>query len=118
MDEIMFASGSAELGQGGRSVLDKAVPTLSKLSGHWIDVQGYTDNEPIGPALKGRYPSNWELSSARATAVVRCLQHTGVDPANIVACAFSEYQPVASNETAGGRQKNRRIEIELRSREF
>lgn len=114
VDEILFASGSAEVGVQGRAALDKAVPTLAPLTGHWIEVQGYTDNEPIGPALKARYPSNWDLSTARATDVVKHLQAKGVDPRNLVAEGFSEYQPVASNATPEGRKKNRRIDIVLR----
>jgi chemotaxis protein MotB len=114
VDEILFASGSAEMNAQGRSVIDKAVPTLSTLTGHWIEVQGYTDNEPIGPALRARYPTNWELSTARATDVVRHLQAKGVNPGYLMAAGFSQYQPVASNDTPAGRKKNRRIDIVLR----
>ncbi len=114
VDEILFASGSAEMHAKGRSTIGKAVPTLANLTGHWIDVQGYTDNEPIGPALRGRYPSNWELSAARAADVVRFLQSQGVNPGNLVVEGFGEYQPVAANTTPQGRAKNRRIEIVLR----
>ena len=78
VDELLFASGSAEVHAQGRTVLDKAVPTLAALTGNWIKVQGYTDNEPIGPALRGRYPTNWDLSAARATDVVKYLQSQGV----------------------------------------
>ncbi|HNC51013.1 MAG TPA: flagellar motor protein MotB [Accumulibacter sp.] len=116
VDEILFASGSAEMNAKGRAVLNKAVPTLVNLTGHWIDVQGYTDNEPIGPALRGRYPSNWELSAARAADVVRYLQSQGVDPSNLVAEGFGQYQPVASNATPEGRAKNRRIDVVLRAK--
>ena len=116
VDEILFASGSAEMSAQGRSVIDKAVPTLSTLTGHWIEVQGYTDNEPIGPALKARYPTNWDLSTARATDVVRHLQYRGVNPVNLVAEGYGEYQPVAPNATPQGRAKNRRIDIVLRSK--
>jgi chemotaxis protein MotB len=116
VDEVLFSSGSVELHSKGRAVLDKAVPTLTGLTGHWIDVQGYTDNEPIGPALKARYPTNWELSAARAAEVVRYLQAKGVDPRNLVAEGFGEYQPVASNATPEGRAKNRRIDLVLRSK--
>lgn len=116
VDEILFASGSAEMHIKGRTAVGKAVPTLVSLTGHWIDVQGYTDNEPIGPALRARYPSNWELSAARAADVVRYLQSQGVDPTNLVAEGYGEYQPVASNATPQGRAKNRRIEVVLRAK--
>ncbi|MCM8612006.1 flagellar motor protein MotB [Accumulibacter sp.] len=114
VDEILFASGSAEMHAKGRATLAQAVPTLSALSGHWISVQGYTDSEPIGPALRGRYPTNWDLSAARAVDVVRYLQSQGVDPTNLVAAGYGQYQPVAPNDTAQGRAKNRRIEVVLR----
>ena len=116
VDEILFASGSAEMHAKGRNVINQAVPTLVGLTGHWIDVPGYTDSEPIGGALRARYPSNWELSAARAADVVRHLQAQGVDPTNLVAEGFGQYQPVASNATPEGRAKNRRIEIVLRAK--
>jgi chemotaxis protein MotB len=116
VDEVLFGSGSVELHGKGRAVLDKAVPTLTGLTGHWIDVQGNTDNEPIGASLKARYPTNWELSAARAAEVVRHLQAKGVDPRNLVAEGYGEYQPVAPNATPEGRAKNRRIDIVLRSK--
>ncbi|WP_295305168.1 OmpA family protein [Accumulibacter sp.] len=116
VDEILFASGSAEMHAKGRNTVGKAVPTLVSLTGHWIDVQGYTDNEPIGPALRGRYPTNWDLAAARAIDVVRYLQAQGVDARNLVAESFGEFQPVASNATPQGRAKNRRIDIVLRAK--
>jgi chemotaxis protein MotB len=116
VDQILFASGSARLHAQGEAVLDKIVPTLTGLTGHWVEVQGYTDNEPIGPALRERYPTNWDLSVARATDVVRYLQSKGVPPVNLEASGFGEYQPVADNGTPAGRAQNRRIEIVLRSK--
>lgn len=116
VDELLFASGSAEVHAQGRTVLDKAVPTLAALTGNWIKVQGYTDNEPIGPALRGRYPTNWDLSAARATDVVKYLQSQGVVPSNMVAEGYGEFQPVADNGTPAGRAQNRRIQIVLQSK--
>ena len=78
-----------------------------------IRVVGYTDNVPVSRSLQGRYPTNWELSVARATNVVRFLQDVGVPPERMVAAGRGEYDPVASNDTPEGRQKNRRIEIML-----
>ena len=66
---------------------------------------------PIGPALRSRFPSNWELSTARATDVVRYLVAQGVNPNMLSAQGFGDSQPVASNDTAQGRAKNRRVEI-------
>jgi chemotaxis protein MotB len=74
---------------------------------------GYTDNVPVAKSLQGTYPTNWELSVARATTVVRFLQDSGVPPERMIASGRGEYDPVASNDTPEGRQKNRRIEIML-----
>lgn len=116
VDEILFASGSADMHAQGKTVLNKAVPTLAALNGNWIKVQGYTDNEPIGPALRNRYPTNWDLSTARATDVVKYLQSQGVAPSNLVAEGYGEYQPVADNSTPAGRAQNRRIQVVLQSK--
>ena len=87
---------------------------LRKTEGRSIEVQGHTDNVPIRGALAARYPTNWELSAARATNVVRVLQDEGgVDPTVLSAAARSEYRPRASNDTDEGRRQNRRIEILL-----
>jgi chemotaxis protein MotB len=82
-----------------------------------IIVEGHTDNIPIGPELREKYPTNWDLSVARSAAVVRSLtQKTGIAPRRFSARGYSFYKPVASNETEAGRQQNRRIEIILASR--
>jgi len=89
------------------------VPVLKGLTNQRIEINGYTDNVPIGPELKSRFPSNWELSTARATDVVRYLIKEGVSPQLLSATGYGEQDPVASNSTAAGRAKNRRIEIVL-----
>lgn len=118
IDEILFASGSAEMHAQGRSTLEKIIGTLQSVPDKRINVRGYTDNEPIGPALRARYPSNWELSTARSSDVVRFLQAQGIDPKRLEASGFSEYQPVAPNTSAAGRKENRRIEIVLTDMKF
>jgi chemotaxis protein MotB len=115
VDQILFAEGGWEIGKKGEATLDKLVPTLKTLKGQRIEVEGFTDNVPIGPELKKRFPSNWELSAARATDVVRYLVSKGVDPNALSAAGFGETRPVASNDTAAGKAKNRRIEIVLKS---
>ena len=76
-----------------------------------IRVEGYTDNQPI-QKLKDKFESNWELSAARATSVLRYLVNQGhIDPSRIYLAGFGEYHPVASNNTATGRAKNRRVGI-------
>lgn len=118
IDEIVFNSGSAEMNAKGRSTLEKIIGTLQSMTDKRIVVQGFTDNEPIGPALRARYPSNWELSTARASDVVRFLQARGIDPKRLEASGFGEYQPVAPNDTAAGRRENRRIQIVLMDMKF
>jgi chemotaxis protein MotB len=77
-------------------------------------VEGHTDNKPLGPTLKERFPSNWELSTARAAAVVRFLQEEGLlQPERLSARGYSFYRPLATNDTEEGRHQNRRIEIIL-----
>jgi chemotaxis protein MotB len=78
-----------------------------------IRVEGHTDNVKVGGALARAFPSNWELSAARAINVARYLQRLGVDPALLSAAAYGEHRPVSENDTAEGRTKNRRIEIVL-----
>jgi chemotaxis protein MotB len=81
-----------------------------------IIVEGHTDNVPIGPELRERYPTNWELSVARSAALVRYLtEKAGIEPQRFTASGYSFYKPVASNETEKGRHQNRRIEIILAS---
>jgi chemotaxis protein MotB len=114
VDEILFDSGEATLKQAGVEVLEKVGAVLKKAENKLIIVQGHTDNVPIKGRLAERFPTNWELSAARAVNVARFLQDTaGLDPSQLSATGFSEYRPKADNSTAEGRQKNRRIEIVL-----
>jgi chemotaxis protein MotB len=110
-DKILFASGSATIGAEGRAALRKVADALRGLEGKAIRVEGHTDNVPTGSNTA--FASNWELSSARALAVVRFLQDGGVDPTRLSGAGFGEYQPVGANDTADGRSLNRRIEIVL-----
>jgi chemotaxis protein MotB len=112
-DEILFASGSASVGAEGSKVLLKVAKELAKLP-HAIEVEGHTDNVPITGSLKQRYASNWELAAARAASVVRLFERAGVEPSRLVAVSHASTRPVASNDTAEGRSRNRRIEIRLR----
>jgi chemotaxis protein MotB len=112
-EKIFFDSGRATLKAGGKKVLKKVGEALKGYRDKIIRVVGYTDNVPVSRSLQGRFPTNWELSVARATNVVRFLQDVGVPPERMVAAGRGEYDPVASNDTPEGRQKNRRIEIML-----
>jgi chemotaxis protein MotB len=114
VDEILFDSGEATLKPKGMEVLKKVGAALAKVADRPIEVQGHTDNVPIVGALARRFPTNWELSAARSTNVVRFLQDTaGIDPKRLSATAHAEFQPRASNETEEGKRLNRRIEILL-----
>jgi chemotaxis protein MotB len=113
-EKIFFASGSATLKATGKSVLKKVADAIAPYQDKLIRVVGYTDNVKLGKALREKFPSNWELSCARAVNVVRFLQDKGnIAPERLIASGRGEFAPIASNDTAEGRQKNRRIEITL-----
>jgi chemotaxis protein MotB len=114
VDKILFDSGSVMIKPKGQEVLLKLADSFRDNEDQNIVVEGHTDDVQIGSALLDRFPTNWELSTARATAVVRFLQEKGnITPQRLTASGFSFYQPVASNETPEGRKQNRRIEIIL-----
>jgi chemotaxis protein MotB len=111
---VLFPSGQATLTPEGEPVIDRIGAVLAAVPDSRILVEGHTDNVPIGPALQARFPSNWELSTARATEVVRRLiQQANVAPARLRVAGRSDTEPVASNDTEDGRRRNRRIEIIL-----
>jgi chemotaxis protein MotB len=112
-EQVFFDSGKATLKKSGQEVLKKVGETLKGYDNKIIRVVGHTDNVPVAKSLQGTFPTNWELSVARATNVVRFLQEAGVPPEHMVAAGRAEYDPVAPNDTPEGRQKNRRIEIML-----
>jgi len=112
-EKIFFDSGSATLKKGGKEVLKKVGEALKGYENKIIRVVGHTDNVKVAKSLQGRFPTNWELSVARATTVVRYLQDVGIPPQRMVPSGRGEYDPIAPNDTREGRQKNRRIEIML-----
>jgi chemotaxis protein MotB len=109
-DKILFSSGSATLGRDGKDALVAVAEVLRGVEGKVIRVEGHTDDVPLG---RGAYATNWQLSVARALAVVRFLQESGVDPRRLAAAGYGEFQPIAANDTPEGRSQNRRIEIVL-----
>lgn len=114
VNRILFPSGRANITEQGRKVLRRVGAVLAKVQDKTIRIEGYTDNVPTGKPLQSRYPTNWELSTARATNVVRFLQDdAGVNPAAMEAVGMGQYHPIASNKTVAGRSQNRRIEIVL-----
>ncbi|HOF05488.1 MAG TPA: OmpA family protein [Syntrophales bacterium] len=117
VDKILFASGEAKVKKEGLEVLKRVVDILKNLKDKSILVEGHTDNVQIRGQLAQVYPTNWELSAARAINVARYLQSQGINPELLKAVACGEYKPVADNSTAEGRQKNRRIAIVLSAKD-
>jgi len=113
VEKILFDSGSAAIKRNGKHVLERVAEILRNVKDKQIRIEGHTDNIPIGPRIADRFPSNWELSTARATNVVKFLIDNGIDPELISATGYSEYRPVAPNDSDEDRSKNRRIEIVL-----
>jgi chemotaxis protein MotB len=105
--DILFEPGSAEVGEEGEVTLREVATVLASLGDRQFQVEGHTDNVPI----TRRFDSNWELSTARALAVVHIFVDAGVPPINVSAGGFGEFQPRATNDTDEGRALNRRIEI-------
>ncbi|MDE2292262.1 MAG: OmpA family protein [Elusimicrobia bacterium] len=106
---VLFDSGSADLKPGALPVLAAVAKDIVNMKND-VRVEGHTDNVPI---RHGRYRSNWELSMARAYAVIQQLTADGIQPKRLAGIGYGEYRPVASNSTPEGRAKNRRIEISL-----
>lgn len=114
VDRILFDSGRAEVRAEGKKVLDRVGSVLAGIKDKDIRIEGHTDNKPITGELRAKFPSNWELSTARATAVARYLQDLSKIPGEkLVATGYSEFRPVAPNDTPENRALNRRIEIVL-----
>lgn len=114
VDKILFDSGSVDINRRGKELLMIMAGSLKVNKDQEIVIEGHTDNVPLSAALRKRFPSNWELSTARAAAVARFFQQTGgIQPERLSARGYSFYRPVASNEIEEGRHQNRRIEIIL-----
>lgn len=111
--DALFRPASAQLTEGGMTRLDSVAARIARsFDGRILRVEGHSDDVPIGPSLADRYPSNWELSAARAAAVARyLLRREVVDPAQIRVVGYGSSQPVATNGTAAGRSENRRVVI-------
>ncbi|MAS07982.1 MAG: hypothetical protein CL534_25285 [Ahrensia sp.] len=119
--EVLFPSGSADLNPAGETEMAKLAEALLELQGeipdeiNWVlRVDGHTDNVPV--SATSRFADNWELSSARATSVVKFLIAQGVPPQRLVAAGFGEYQPLDPANTDEARDRNRRIELKLTER--
>lgn len=118
-ERLFFDTGKAEIKPEGQAVLRRIGPILKKIPQKNIRVEGHTDNVPIGPSLRAKYPTNWELGAARSVNVVRFLQkESGIDPLRLSVVSYGQYRPIATNKTENGRAKNRRIEIILIDRDM
>ena len=118
--ELLFAKGSADLGEGGRRELGKLATTLLEIAIKmpedidWIlRIDGHTDSDPISTA---QFPSNWELSTARALSVVHYLVSEGIPAKRLAATGFGEHYPIATGNTEAAKAKNRRIELKFTQR--
>jgi chemotaxis protein MotB len=113
VDQILFASGEAEVKPEGLAVLQRVIEILKGVKDKAIRIEGHTDNVKIGGSLA----RNWELSAARALNVTRYLEKQGIDPTLLAAVAYGEYKPLADSSTAESRAKNRRIAIILQPKD-
>jgi chemotaxis protein MotB len=102
---LLFGSGDAMPSDMAFSIVDKVAKILKPFDNP-VHVEGFTDNLPISTA---QYPTNWELSTARAASMVRMMAMEGIDPRRLAAVGYGEFQPVADNATADGRGRNRRV---------
>lgn len=106
--DILFSSGSAELSADGASAIAEVAQVLVAIPDRAYQIEGHTDNVPIKTE---KYPSNWELASARALTVVRTMIAAGMPPTRVSAASYGEFKPTAENDSSTGRSSNRRIEI-------
>ena len=117
VDKILFDSGEAQISKRGEGVLARLGAVLANVDvtgDKQIQVSGHTDNLPLGEKLTTTFPTNWELSTARAVNVVRFLaDKASVPPQRLVASGYGEWNPIANNKSPAGRARNRRIEILL-----
>ena len=114
VEKILFDSGKAEIKPRGLEVLQRVGEILKGTKDKQIRIEGHTDNVPIGSKIVDKFPTNWELSTARATVVARFFQEkVGIPPQRLAPSGFAEYRPVAPNTTPEGKAQNRRIEIIL-----
>lgn len=113
-DSILFESGSADTSVQAQRIFDEIAGILKNYSNP-VQVEGFTDNIPINSP---RYPTNWELSTARASAIVKYMATKGVAPQRLSAVGYGEYQPVAANDSEAGRAQNRRVAIMIAKRKM
>uniref|UniRef100_A0A7C4U8S1 OmpA-like domain-containing protein n=1 Tax=candidate division WOR-3 bacterium TaxID=2052148 RepID=A0A7C4U8S1_UNCW3 len=110
----LFQPGSADVTEEGKLILERVGKILKRINFKTINIEGHTDNSKITGSGRNKYPSNWELSAARAINVLKFFSsEIGIDESKCYISAFSEYRPIADNKTQEGRAKNRRIVISI-----
>ncbi len=107
---ILFRSSQARLNPTAEPVFDEVLKVFEKYPEYGINIRGHTDNRPIKSSI---YPSNWELSTARAASVLRWFVERGIDPHRMTASGYADYMPIAPNNTPEDRARNRRVEFVL-----
>ena len=113
-ENILYASGKARIKPEGQQTLDRIGIVIGKIPDIYIEIRGHTDNVPISSRMSEQFSSNWELSTARASRVVRYfVDQVGLLPSRLSATGYADTRPIADNATAEGRRTNRRIEIVL-----
>lgn len=112
-ERVLFQSGSATINTQGLQTINLLVTALRSFPNHIISVQGHSDSRPIAPVLQTQFPSNWELSAARAAAAVRVLVDSGIAANRLQAVGFADSKPLVQEVNASTRAQNRRIEILL-----
>ncbi len=109
-DNVLFDPGKTDIKPAGKDALAELTKVLQAIAGRHFQVAGHTDNTPIHTA---KFPSNWELSTARAVVVVNFMIKSGMEPDRLSAAGFADFDPVAPNDSPEGKAQNRRIEVEL-----
>ena len=113
-EAVLFNSGSTTLSESGIDVINKIAGVASGYSNRTVMVEGHTDDVGIAMAYRNKYPSNWELSAARACAVVHyMMKKHEMDPVRLAAVGYGEYRPIAGNDTPEGRNTNRRVVLKI-----
>jgi chemotaxis protein MotB len=113
-DSILFSSGGVETSEQAKVIFSEIADILKQYTNP-VQIEGFTDNIPI---RNSRYPTNWELSSARATELVKFIASKGVAPERLAAVGYGEFQPLASNDTEAGRAQNRRVAVMIAKRKI
>ena len=113
VNRVTFETGRAELTESSKHILDVIYASLAPVKDGLIVIEGHADNRLIHGSLVEKFKSNWELSLARAAAVVRFLEGKGIDPKRMSVVGYSSFRPIDSNLTPAGRSRNRRVEILL-----